>query len=67
LGRWNIRDRINDGYLEDTLEARFFLLEGIVMKAIDSSTKNEFVLVVDLAQLSFYKCAHMDSKFNIRR
>jgi hypothetical protein len=62
LGRWNIRDRIKDGYLEETLRGRFYLLEGIVMAAIRQSTKSQFVLIVDLAELSFYKVAHMESK-----
>lgn len=63
LGRWNIRDRLKDGYLDATLEGRFYLLEGVIMAAVRQSTRRQqFVLVVDLAELSFYKVAHMDSK-----
>ncbi|XP_035704219.1 SEC14-like protein 2 isoform X2 [Folsomia candida] len=62
LGRWNIRDRLKDGYLDATLEGRFYLLEGVIMAAVRQSTRRQqFVLVVDLAELSFYKVAHMDT------
>jgi len=61
LGQWNIRDKISEGYLEETMEARFYMLEAVIMDAISRSQKHQFVLLVDLSGLTFYKVAHLET------
>lgn len=62
IGRWNIRDRINDGYLEEIMQGRFYSLEGVIMKAVRDSGMGQFVCILDLEEVSFYKVAHVESK-----
>jgi aryl-phospho-beta-D-glucosidase BglC (GH1 family) len=65
LGRWNVRDRINDGYLEEIYTFRITMLEYYIEKHIKMSKRDKLVIMFDLHELSFYKCAHMESKIKI--
>lgn len=40
---------------------RFHLLEGLLMDAVRKSSRSQFVLIIDLEELSFYKVAHIES------
>lgn len=44
------------------MQGRFYSLEGVIMKAVRDSGMGQFVCILDLEEVSFYKVAHVESK-----
>lgn len=60
IGRWNIRDKIEAGYKEDAFKFRFHLLE-FFMHYVNKTKQHQFVIILDLAECSYRKVAHMET------
>lgn len=63
IGRWCIRDRLEEGLKEDSWLFRFHLLENFIHH-VEQSTKNQFVIILDLSECSYRKVAHYESMLN---
>lgn len=59
-GAWHVRDMIENGFKEDMLKNIYIVLERIVEHI--ERTGEQFTLIVDLQDLSYWKLAHYESK-----
>jgi len=57
IGRWHIRDIIEDGYKEEAFQIRFKVLENII-NWVNETQRYQFVIIFDMQECTYRKIAH---------
>jgi len=57
IGKWCIRDRIEQGLKDEAFQFRFSILEKF-MKYVSETKQSQFVIVLDLKECTYRKVAH---------
>ncbi|CAL8080508.1 unnamed protein product [Orchesella dallaii] len=60
LGRWNARQWVEKGLKDDCLKFRFYIFE-IVAERTRQVNASSITLILDLAELTYYKCASLET------
>lgn len=64
IGKWNIREIIEQGHKDEAFLFRFSILEQF-MHFVRQTKQYQFVIILDLKECTYWKVAHTASMLHI--